>query len=155
MYFAPTDHESALDLWQCMCIIVKMLGWGCGVEKEEEVLRFVQRLSFFFFFFLDYCRTSPAFMPLTCKTIAATWLSPGHPGPHCFHMGRRQHSLLAIKIAEDKRQTASTSWQICICRLEAPNLNFVFLLICGKYRVKTYIYIYSKLNWSETNSGVL
>lgn len=28
MYSAPTDHESALDLWQCVCIIVKMVGWG-------------------------------------------------------------------------------------------------------------------------------
>lgn len=55
-------------------------------------------------------------MPPTWKTIAATWLSPGHPGPLCFHMGWRQHSLLAIKIAEDKRQTASTSWQILICK---------------------------------------
>lgn len=26
MYSSPTDHESALDLWQCMCIIVKMAG---------------------------------------------------------------------------------------------------------------------------------
>ena len=55
-------------------------------------------------------------MPPTWKTIAATWLSPGHPGPLCFHMGWRQYSLLAIKIAEDKRQTASTSWQILICK---------------------------------------
>lgn len=55
-------------------------------------------------------------MPPTLKTIAATWLSPGHPGPLRFHMGCRQHSLLAIKIAEDKRQTASTSWQILICK---------------------------------------
>lgn len=42
-------------------------------------------------------------MPPTWKTNAATWLSPGHQGPHCFHMGCRQHSLLAIKIAEDKK----------------------------------------------------
>ena len=36
MYSAPTDHESALDLWQCVCIIVKMLGWGGEGGKEEE-----------------------------------------------------------------------------------------------------------------------
>lgn len=79
-----------------------------GEKEEEEVSGFIQRLSGGF----DYCRRSPAFMPLTWKTIAATWLNPGHPGPRCFHMGRRQLSLLAIKIAEDKRQTASTFWQI-------------------------------------------
>lgn len=33
IYSAPTDHESALDLWQCVCIIVKMVGWG--VEKKN------------------------------------------------------------------------------------------------------------------------
>jgi len=37
MYSAPTDHESALDLWQCLCIIVKMVGWGGEDGEEEEV----------------------------------------------------------------------------------------------------------------------
>lgn len=36
MYSAPTDHESALDLWQCVCIIVKMVGWRGNEEEEEE-----------------------------------------------------------------------------------------------------------------------
>lgn len=36
MYSAPTDHESALDLWQCVCIIVKMVGWWGEREEEEE-----------------------------------------------------------------------------------------------------------------------
>lgn len=35
MYSAPTDHESALDLWQCVCIIVRMVGWGKEEEEEE------------------------------------------------------------------------------------------------------------------------
>lgn len=47
MYSAPTDHESALDLWQCVCIIVKMAGWGKeeeeDEEEEEEVLGFTLR----------------------------------------------------------------------------------------------------------------
>lgn len=51
MYSSPTDHESALDLWQCMCIIVKMAGWGEKEEVEEEVSGFKHR-PFFFSFFL-------------------------------------------------------------------------------------------------------
>lgn len=43
MYSAPTDHESALDLWQCVCIIVKMVGWGKKEEEEEEVSGFILR----------------------------------------------------------------------------------------------------------------
>jgi hypothetical protein len=35
MYSAPTDHESALDLWQCVCIIVKMAGCG-GMKKINK-----------------------------------------------------------------------------------------------------------------------
>lgn len=73
-------------------------------------------------------------MPPTLKTIAATWLSPGHPGPLRFHMGCRQHSLLAIKIAEDKRQTASTSWQILICKQAVLFLlRSLFFLVCLFY----------------------
>lgn len=79
-------------------------------------------------------------MPPTWKTIAATWLSPGHPGPLCFHMGCRQHSLLAIKIAEDKRQTASTSWQILICKQA--------FLICSRcfFSLKTRAFMSEKFN---------
>lgn len=77
-------------------------------------------------------------MPPTWKTIAATWLSRGHPGPHCFHMGCRQHSLLAIKIAEDKRQTASTSWQILICKQA--------FLICTPPPLKTRASVSEKFN---------
>lgn len=80
-------------------------------------------------------------MPPTWKTIAATWLSPGHPGPLCFHMGCRQHSLLAIKIAEDKRQAASTSWQILICKRA-----FLICSCCFFPPLKTREFISEKLN---------
>lgn len=68
-------------------------------------------------------------MPPTWKTIAATWLSPGHPGPLRFHMGCRQHLLLAKKIAEDKRQAPSTSWQIRICEQAFLICRQEFLLV--------------------------
>lgn len=42
MYSASTDHESALDLWQCVCIIVRMVGWG-KEEAGEEELGFILR----------------------------------------------------------------------------------------------------------------
>lgn len=38
MYSAPTDHESALDLWQCVCIIARMAGWGGGKEAGKKSL---------------------------------------------------------------------------------------------------------------------
>lgn len=87
-------------------------------------------------------------MPPTLKTIAATWLSLGHPGPLCFHMGCRQHSLLAIKIEEDKRQTASTSWQILICK----QALFIYL-----FPLKTGDFIGEKLKkvkYYEVNSFI-
>lgn len=38
MYSAHTDHESALDLWQCVCIIARMAGWGGGEEAGKKSL---------------------------------------------------------------------------------------------------------------------
>lgn len=84
MYSSPTDHESALDLWQCMCIIVKMAWWGWGVRGGRG------RISGFrdpFFFFLRGAISAER-ARLSCPpTIVATWLSCGHPGsPSLPHM---------------------------------------------------------------------
>lgn len=112
MYSSPTDHESALDLWQCMCIIVKMAGWGKRGRSGGRSLWIYTDLFFSFFFFLR-ATISAEWAQLSCpqQSLPLGWVVGIQAHLH-FHIGGCQHSFLAIKIGEDKRQAESTSWQI-------------------------------------------
>lgn len=85
MYSAPTDHESALDLWQCRCIIVKMVGWGENEKKEKKKKRSrdLYRDLFWGFWLVS---NEPSFhapdMENNCCHLAESWASRPPLLPH-------------------------------------------------------------------------